>query len=144
MAGKTNRAPDLFERAAFEAFVLALPAATLVRQWGDSSVGKVGGKIFAMFGDAAGGAGLSFKCSDLAFAVLPELAGVRPAPYLARAKWVAVEAGGELTGAELVAYVTEAHRLVSAKLTRRAQAELGLAPAAKARREKPSVRRRGR
>ncbi|MEO8882313.1 MAG: MmcQ/YjbR family DNA-binding protein [Devosia sp.] len=144
MAGKTSRAPNLFERAAFEAFVLTLPAATLVRQWGDSSVGKVGGKIFAVFGDAAGGAGLSFKCSDLAFAMLPELQGIRPAPYLARAKWVAVEAGCELSGAELTAYVREAHRLVSAKLTRRLQAELGLAPAATAPREKPSARRRAR
>jgi len=66
---------------AFEAFVLALPAATLVRQWGDSSVGKVGGKIFAIFGDAAGDGALSFKCSDLAFQMLPELEGIRPAPY---------------------------------------------------------------
>jgi len=141
MAGRTGRAPDLFERAAFEAFVLALPAATLVRQWGDSSVGKVGGKIFAIFGDAAGDAGLSFKCSDLAFQMLPELVGIRPAPYLARAKWVAVEQGCALTGAELAAYVTEAHRLVASKLTWRLQAELGLAPAT-ARREKPSARRR--
>jgi len=143
MARKTA-SPDLFKRAAFEAFVLALPAATLVRQWGDSSVGKVGGKIFAIFGDAAGEAGLSFKCSDLAFEMLPELAGVRPAPYLARAKWVAVEAGCALTPDELAAYVAEAHRLVALKLTRRLQAELGLAPAPKAPREKPSARRRAR
>ena len=142
MAKRTARAPNLFERAAFEAFVLALPAATLVRQWGDSSVGKVGGKIFAIFGDAAGDAGLSFKCSDMAFEMLPELNGIHPAPYLARAKWVAVEAECELSRAELAAYITEAHRLVSAKLTRRLQAELGLAPAVKAPREKPSARRR--
>jgi predicted DNA-binding protein (MmcQ/YjbR family) len=144
MARKSSHAPSLFDRSVFEAFVLALPAATLVHQWGNSSVGKVGGKIFAVFGDAAGGAGLSFKCSDMAFEMLPELEGIRPAPYLARAKWVAVEAGCALTGAELAAYVTEAHRLVASKLTRRLQAELGLAPAVTTPREKPSARRRAR
>lgn len=118
--------PDLFAREAFEAFVLALPAATLVRQWGDASVGKVGGRIFAILGGAGGAAGLSFKCSGLAFQLLPELTGVRPAPYLARAGWVAVAPRSELAPAELAAYVTEAHRLVAARLPRRLQRELGL------------------
>ena len=36
------------QRDGFEAFVLALPAVTLVHQWGDASVAKVGGKIFAL------------------------------------------------------------------------------------------------
>jgi predicted DNA-binding protein (MmcQ/YjbR family) len=121
-------APDLFERPAFEAFVRALPATVLVRQWGDASVGKVGGKIFAILGlgPAAGQASLSFKCSDLSFQLLPELTGVRPAPYLARAGWVAVGRGSALRPAELAAYVAEAHRLVAARLPRRVRTELGL------------------
>ncbi len=63
-AGTGGAVPRLFERAGFEAFVLGLPAATLVRQWGDASVGKVGGKIFAIFGGGISGdaAVLSFKC----------------------------------------------------------------------------------
>ena len=119
-------ATSLFERAAFEAFILKLPATTLVRQWGDASVGKLGGRIFAIYalGEAAA---VSFKCSDMAFDMLPELAGISPAPYLARAKWVQVEPTAPLTEAELSAYVAEAHRLVAAKLTRQQRAELGLA-----------------
>jgi predicted DNA-binding protein (MmcQ/YjbR family) len=91
-------------------------------------LGKVGGKIFAILGaDAAEGAGsLSFKCSDLSFQLLSELAGVRPAPYLARAGWVAVGRGSALRPAELAAYVAEAHRHVAARLPRRLRAELGL------------------
>jgi predicted DNA-binding protein (MmcQ/YjbR family) len=120
--------PNLFERAGFEAFVLALPAATLVHQWGDASVGKVGGKIFALFGEGVTGspAAISFKCSDMAFEMLPELKGIRPAPYLARAKWVVAEAGSALSAAEMAGYIREAHRLVAAKLTRRLKAELKL------------------
>jgi len=128
MAPSLHRVPDLLDREAFEAFVLALPAAVLVHQWGDASVAKVGGKIFAVLGGAVGGegGGLSFKCADLAFEMLPELKGVAPAPYLARAKWVAVAPGSDLSAAEIVAYVTEAHRIVAGKLTRRIRAELGL------------------
>ena len=145
MAKKPNHALKLFTRMGFEAFVLSLPAATLVRQWGDSSVGKVGGKIFAIFGDAAGSAGLSFKCSDLAFQMLPGLKGISLAPYLARAKWVAVEAGSELSNGDVAAYIAEAHRLVAAKLTRKIQMELGLAiTASTALPEKSLARRRGR
>lgn len=127
MTTSPARAPNLFERDAFEAFVLALPAATLVRQWGDASVGKVGGRIFAIFGGGVSGpAAVSFKCSDLAFEMLPELAGVRPAPYLARAKWVAVAERSALTPADVAAYIAEAHRLIAARLPRRLRRELDL------------------
>jgi predicted DNA-binding protein (MmcQ/YjbR family) len=88
VARSSAPSPKLFVKSAFEAFIQALPAATLVAQWGDSTVAKVGGKIFAILN--SGATGLSFKCSDLAFAMLPELEGISPAPYLARAKWVLV------------------------------------------------------
>lgn len=120
---------EIFERAAFEDMILKLPAVTLVRQWGDASVGKVGGRIFALLSGwgTDGVPAISFKCSELAYEMLPELQHVRPAPYLARAKWVQVAPGAPLTEAEIRAYVAEAHRLVAARLTRRLQAELGLA-----------------
>jgi predicted DNA-binding protein (MmcQ/YjbR family) len=116
----------IFTRGGFEALVSGLPATALVRQWEDASVGKVGGKIFAMAHPDRVPPALSFKCSELAFAMLPTLAHCRPAPYLARARWVQVEAGAPLEAAELAAYVAEAHRLVSEALPRRVRAELGL------------------
>ena len=126
----TLASSDLMSRTGFEACVLGLPGVTLVRQWGDASVAKVGGKIFAILsGWGTGGeAGLSFKCSELSFAMLPELPQVRPAPYLARAKWVQVLPGAPLSQEELAAYVRQAHQLVAARLTRRLRAELGLGP----------------
>lgn len=115
-----------------------LKAATIVRQWGDASVGKLGTKIFATFNEGSDGAAprISFKCPEHSFELLTGLEGVRPAPYLARAKWVAVEAGSALNAAELAGYITEAHRLVAAKLTRKARAELGLDDLTGAAREK--------
>ena len=120
--------PDILSRESFEAHAATLPGVTIVHQWGDASVAKVGDKIFALLSGwlTGGELGLSFKCSELAFAVLSELENVRPAPYLARAKWVQVTPGAPLDDAELRAYVTEAHRLVAAKLTKKVRLELGL------------------
>jgi predicted DNA-binding protein (MmcQ/YjbR family) len=115
---------SLFQRARFEAFVLSLPHTTLVHQWRDDSVAKVGGRLFALF-DRDGGE-IWFKASDLSFRMLPELPHVRPAPYFARAGWVAVGPEAPISSAELEAYLREAYGLVAARLTRKARAALGL------------------
>ena len=109
---------------AVEAHCLSLPAATVSIQWGGTHVFKVGGKIFAM---SQGGVwGLAFKASDMAFELLREQGLARPAPYLARAKWLQLTGPDVLSDDELQAYLTEAHAIVSAKLTRKLRAELGL------------------
>jgi predicted DNA-binding protein (MmcQ/YjbR family) len=112
---------------AFEAAALALPATEKVIQWGGADVYKVGGRVFAI-ANLAGG--LSIKVSDIAYAVLVETGRARPAPYLARAKWVAFEALEDLGAEEVRGWLAAAHALVAAKLTRKARAELGLAPPA--------------
>ena len=114
---------ELFERHTFDSFVLALPAVTLSNQWEDTSVAKVGDKMFALHRPRGA---LAFKCTEMAFELLPQLDGIEPAPYLARARWVSVERGAALTTAELGGYLREAHRLVAAKLTRRVRTALGL------------------
>ena len=52
--------------------------------------------------------------------------GFRPAPYLARAKWVALDDPEILTPAETRAYLKRAHAVIAAALPRKKQAELGL------------------
>jgi len=117
------------DREQFEHFILSLPSVEIVHQWGNASVGKVGGKIFAIWGMAGADLEnhLSFKCSDLSFEMLPELDNIKPAKYLARAKWVDVTEGSPLTAKDIAAYVTEAHRLVALKLPARIKDALGLA-----------------
>lgn len=116
--------PTIMTRAGFEAFVLTLPNTTLVRQWRDDSVAKVGGKIFALLDRDPGEVWL--KVSEMAFELLTELDGVRPAPYFARAGWVAISVDSPLSGDEVEAYVREAHRIIAGKLSKRVRAELGL------------------
>ena len=84
----------------------------------------MGGKIFALLDRDPGEVWL--KVSDMAFELLTELDGIRPAPYFARAGWVAIAPASPLTGTEIAAYIVEAHRLVASRLTRKLRTELGL------------------
>ncbi len=71
-------------RDEFDAVCARLAHATHVVQWGDASVWKVGGKVFAIGGWSGPAAfAVTFKVSPTSFAVLKDLPGLRPAPYLA-------------------------------------------------------------
>ena len=108
---------------ALHAFCLALPAATMNIQWEVDQVYKVGGKMFAVSGP---GGTLSFKADDVAFEMLVETGAARPAPYLARAKWVYFDRLDGLPRAELRRYLGNAHALIAAKLTGKRRRALGL------------------
>jgi predicted DNA-binding protein (MmcQ/YjbR family) len=97
-------------------------------KWGSDRTYCIGGKIFAMAGSADGaGMGPCLKASDLAFEMLVDQGAARPAPYLARAKWVQLIRWDSLPDEDLAAYLRQSHALVAAKLTRKARITLGLA-----------------
>ena len=112
-------------RAEFDAAARALPGATMDVQWGDDCIYKVGGKMFA--GTDGAYATCSFKVSDIAFEALTDSGRARPAPYMARAKWVMFDDLAALDAAEVEDWLKTSHGLVAAKLTRKVRAELGLA-----------------
>ena len=112
-------------RDEIQACALALPGATVSIQWGDDRVYKVGGKMFAATDGAS--TNLSMKMSDIAFEALTEAGRGRPAPYMARAKWVMFDEVSGLDAAEVADWLATAHRLVVDKLTKKQRAELGLA-----------------
>jgi predicted DNA-binding protein (MmcQ/YjbR family) len=109
-------------REEIEAAAMALPAVTKVVQWGGSDVYKVGGKVFAICGLKGG---LSFKVSEIGFVALTEGGPARQAPYLHKGSWVIVDLDGA-DEADLADWITTAHGLIAAKLTRVARRELGL------------------
>ena len=111
-------------RAGIGKTCLALPGATLDHPFGpDHDTYKVGGKMFAMVG---GEGAVSFKASDIAYEILTGSGQARPAPYMARAKWVSLPDPDAWDDEELAEHLAIAHRIVAAKLTRKARAELGL------------------
>lgn len=117
---------------AFNAFCRRLPATSHVVQWGGADVWKVGGKVFALGRwDAAGEAAITFKVSELAYEILREQPGLRPAPYLASRglKWIQHYARPGLSDAELKEYLAQAHAIVAAGLSKKTRRALGLEPA---------------
>ena len=113
----------------FDAYCASPPATEMVVQWGDAHVWKVGGKIFAIashWGADVGGAKIGFKASDMAFRMLTEEPDIEPSPYLGRYKWVQLQSADALSQDDLKNYITAAHQMVSAKLTKAKKKELGL------------------
>src|SRR6476620_7199981 len=106
-----------------------LPAATRTVQWEGVIVFKVGGKMFCLIAPKEHSVGrISFKSAPEHYDALSRSPGFRPAPYLARAKWVSVDDRAALSQLELKAYVRRAHAVIAAGLPRKKQLERGLAP----------------
>ncbi len=105
-------------------YCMALPHTTETVQWGANLVFKVGGRIYAITALEPADHWLSFKCSLDDFAELVEREGVIPAPYLARAQWVGLQAEDAVNRTELRRLLRNAYDLVFAKLTKKAQREL--------------------
>lgn len=114
--------------AEFNAFCQSLPATTYVVQWGGSHVWKVGGKVFAIGGGQDEDASVTFKVSDVAYEILKNQPGLRPAPYLASRgmKWIQHYAEPGLTEGELCDYIRRSHRIVAQGLPKKKWLELGL------------------
>jgi predicted DNA-binding protein (MmcQ/YjbR family) len=104
----------------FRKLCLSLPGATENVQWGNDLVFKVGGRMFAVAAlDVQATHRASFKCSPERFVELQENEGVVPAPYLARAKWLALERFDSLSDAEIEDGVRGSYELVKEKLTKK-------------------------
>ena len=135
----------------FNSFCAALPHTHHVVQWGDADVWKVGAaetkknKVFCVGGwraqelepqevRSAQGATrkqksfcVSFYCSEIAFEMLKDTPGCRPAPYLASRgmTWIQRFSDAGVTDTDLKDYIENSHRLMSRKLTKKLQRELG-------------------
>jgi len=98
---------------------LSFPAATEQIQWGDDLLFKVAGRMFAITALEPARVWLSLKVTPENFAELTERPGIIPAPYLARAKWIALESRDALSAAELATLLRSSYDLVVAKLPRK-------------------------
>lgn len=110
------------------AFCRKLKATTYVMQWGGSHVWKVGGKVFVIGGGEDDQPSYSFKVSDLAFEILKERRGLRPAPYLASRglKWIQHFGKPGLADDALRDYIRQSHAIVAQGLSKKRRIELGL------------------
>jgi Uncharacterized protein conserved in bacteria len=105
-------------------YCMSLPHTTETIQWGSDLVFKIAGKMYAVVALEPGDHWLSFKCTAEDFARLVEQVGIIPAPYLARASWVALETPNALTRTEIKRLIRQAREIVMAKLPKKTQAAL--------------------
>ncbi|KAE9629631.1 MmcQ/YjbR family DNA-binding protein [Parasedimentitalea maritima] len=116
------------DRATFNTFCAAMPATSHVVQWGNADVWKVGPKVFAICGWAEGRDAFTFKVTEIAYEVLQEQPGIRPAPYLASRgmKWLQHYDLPGLSDAELRRHFEISYDLVAAGLSKKKRVELGI------------------
>jgi predicted DNA-binding protein (MmcQ/YjbR family) len=114
------------------AFLLRLPSVEETLQWGNNLVfwvgdKAIGGKMFALLNlDPDSNGVLSFAAGPEGAAELLEVDGIFPAPYLARAHWVAMERWNALRTSELEARLRAARAIVEAKLPKRTRDVLAM------------------
>jgi predicted DNA-binding protein (MmcQ/YjbR family) len=121
---------------------LSFPQTTEKIQWGEVLVFKVAGKIHALTVLQPAKTWLTFKVSPENFAELTERSGIIPAPYLARAKWVALETRDALSSDELSLLLRESYDMVVAKLPKKTREALasGNPPAQRRSAKKPATK----
>jgi predicted DNA-binding protein (MmcQ/YjbR family) len=125
---------------------LSFPGATEQIQWGYDLVFKVGGKMFAVTPLEPAPVCLSFKASPENFAELTERPNIIPAPYLARAQWVALQTRDAVPAGELARLLRDSYGIVFAKLPKKTREAVSSSKpsARKARSKKPAKKKRGR
>jgi predicted DNA-binding protein (MmcQ/YjbR family) len=114
------------------AFLLKLPHVAETLQWGNNLVfwvgdKAIGGKMFAVLNlDADSHGVISFAAGPEGMSELLEIDGIFPAPYLARAHWVAMKRWDVLRKSELEARLQGARDIVEAKLPKRTRDVLAM------------------
>lgn len=118
----------MMTREEYNTFCGGLVATTHVIQWGNADVWKVGGKVFAIGGWHDDNPAYTFKVSPLAFEVLGDVPGCRPAPYLASRgmKWIQVTGNDTLTDVSIQEHIKSSYDMIAAALSKKKQRELGL------------------
>jgi predicted DNA-binding protein (MmcQ/YjbR family) len=117
---------------------LSFPGATEQTIWHNDLTFKVANKMFAHTVLDVAPVWLSFKATPENSADLTERAGIIPAPYLARAQWVALETRDALSLEELTTLLRESYDLVVAKLPKKTREAISQGTTLKA---KPAIRK---
>jgi predicted DNA-binding protein (MmcQ/YjbR family) len=107
------------------AYCLSLPAVTEDIKWENDLVFSVGSKMFCAAGLETP-LKFSFKVVDEDFEELSSREGFKPAPYLARAKWVLAIEPSRLHADEWKEFIRQSYELVKKKLPKKLRREMNI------------------
>ncbi|HEU4790423.1 MAG TPA: MmcQ/YjbR family DNA-binding protein [Flavobacterium sp.] len=103
-----------------------MPAVREDIKWGHDLVFSVGEKMFCVVGLDQSPTTASFKVADDEFEEICNWPGFKPAPYVARYKWVWIEDTNKMKKADWEKYLQQSYELVKNKLTAKIRKQLGL------------------
>lgn len=109
-----------------QAICTQLPHVTEDIKWQNDLCFCIGGKMFCVVGLNQLPTSASFKVLEEEFEEMSTRTGIRPAPYVAKYKWVLVEDISTLSVKEWQHYTAQSYKLVSQKLAPKIKKELGL------------------
>ena len=102
-------------------FCLSLPGTKEDVKWEADLCFQVADKMFCVTGFDDPVVNMSIKVSDTAFEELIQRQGIRPAPYLARNKWVLFEETERTSNDELMVLISSSYELIKSKLSKKQQ-----------------------
>jgi predicted DNA-binding protein (MmcQ/YjbR family) len=103
-----------------------LPYVTEDIKWETHLCFSVGSKVFIITNPDSSPVTASFKVDDEDFEILPEREGFKPAPYMARHKWIYIDDINKASKKEWEVILKKAYELVAAKLPAKTKKQLGL------------------
>ena len=104
----------------------ALPQVTEDIKWQNDLCFCIGGKMFCVVGLNQSPTSASFKVHEDEFDEMSSRPGIKPAPYVAKYKWVLVEDINTLSVKEWQHYTQQSYILVRDKLAPKIKKTLGL------------------
>lgn len=105
-------------------YCLSLPGTTEGMKWGEHLTFMVGNRMYAIFGLDQTPINASFKVSDKEFEEMSDQPGMKPAPYLARNKWIAIDDIGGLGFEQWKKILKNAYTIIRNKLPKKIQENL--------------------
>ena len=103
-----------------------LPGVTEDIKWGHDLVFSVGGKMFCVVGLDEAPVSASFKVQDEEFEEISSRPGFKPAPYVAKYKWVFIDDINRLPKKQWEGFIRQSHQLVKDKLPKKIKKQLNL------------------
>jgi len=95
---------------------LSFPHVTEDIKWGHDLVFSIGAKMFCVIGVDSSPVSASFKVTDDEFDEMSTRPGFKPAPYVAKYKWVYLEDISIMKTTEWKKYAKQSYELVMEKL----------------------------
>ena len=105
---------------------LSFPGVTEDIKWEDHLCFCIGEKMFVVTGPDQVPVSASFKVNDEEFELLSNKTGFKPAPYMARHKWIYLDDISRLSKKQWEKYAKEAYTLIASKLPAKIKKQIGI------------------